>query len=269
MSFDPSTSRRTAEPALFVPLILLVLIGLMLALHAFRVLALGLFEDADVRLLDWTAFVPARFSISVGLTSGDAVLAEIVASNPEMQGLRLLLFKAFVADGDAKPWTLLSYALLHANWEHVIFNCLWMLVFGSPVVQRFGGWRFLAFFMVTALCGAVFHALFNTTDVAVLVGASGAVSGLTAGVLRFGVGPQGFGAGREAWFKPAAPLLQALQNRQVLVFIAIWFGVNFLAGLGVPVGGSADLRIAWEAHVGGFLAGLLLFSWFDPIRENA
>jgi membrane associated rhomboid family serine protease len=50
----------------------------------------------------------------------------------------------------------------------------------------------------------------------------------------------------------------------VLLFLAVWFGINLLFGLGsLPITGS-DNTVAWQAHIGGFLAGLLLFSWFDP-----
>ncbi len=103
-------------------------------------------------------------------------------------------------------------------------------------MQRFGVVRFFAFFAVTAAAAAAFHALLNPTDVAVLVGASGAVSGLTAAAVRFAIGP-GLLSGRCDWQRPAAPLAEALRDRQVLVFVAVWFGINLLAGLGAPFGG--------------------------------
>ena len=175
-------------------------------------------------------------------------------------------FELFVASGDRAPWTTVTYAFLHGSWEHVIVNSLWMLAFGSPVMRRFGGLRFLAFFAVTAALAAIFHALFNSTDVSVLVGASGAVSGLTAAALRFAIGP-GLLSGRNDWTRPAAPLSVALRDRQVLIFVVVWFAINLAAGLGAPLGGEG-LRIAWEAHVGGFLAGLLLFDLFDPVPSQ-
>jgi membrane associated rhomboid family serine protease len=64
---------------------------------------------------------------------------------------------------------------------------------------------------------------------------------------------------------PAAPLLVVLRNPRVLMFLAVWFGLNLLFGLGsVPFMVGEGQSIAWEAHVGGFLGGLLLFSPFDP-----
>jgi membrane associated rhomboid family serine protease len=250
------------EPILLAPPPLIVLIGLLIAIHAIRSLVFGLYDEEDIRLLDVTAFVPARFSLWVGLTDPSAVLETLREGSRQAQELRSVLHQLFVASGSAAPWTLVTYAFLHGSWEHVIVNGLWMLAFGSPVMRRFGVARFFAFFAVTAAAAAAFHALVNPTDVAVLVGASGAVSGLTAASLRFAIGP-GLLSGRADWRKPAAPLAEALRDRQVLIFVAVWFGINLIAGLGAPFGGEG-MRIAWEAHVGGFVAGLLLFSLFDP-----
>jgi membrane associated rhomboid family serine protease len=268
MQSDLPQNPQTSEPALFAPSALIILIGFMLGLHAYRALVLGLFEDADIRLLDLSAFVPARFTVAIGWTDLAAVQNDVAAAAAPAGPLRRYLFDVFVADGDANHWTAVSYAFLHASWEHVIFNSLWTLAFGAPVMQRFGTIRFFAFFAATAAFAAVFHAVFNPTDVAVLVGASGAVSGLTAAALRFTVGPYGFSVGPETWTRPAAPLSVAMRDKRVMVFMAVWFGINLLAGLGIPLGG-ADARIAWEAHVGGFIAGLLLYPLFDPIKASA
>jgi membrane associated rhomboid family serine protease len=272
MSYDqnPAESRmrqqQERQPALLAPSALLALIGFMLGLHAFRSYWLGLFEDADIQFLNLTAFVPARFLMWLGLVSAEDVVRAVSTSAQDVLGLRRALFQAFVVAGDAAPWTLVTYAFLHGSWEHVIVNCLWMLAFGTPVIRRFGTARFLAFFAVTAAASASFHAVFNPYDVAVLVGASGSVSALTAAALRFAIGPDGFGGSPATWKNQARPLSVALRDSRVLIFIVVWFGINLLAGLGVPLGGSNDLKIAWEAHLGGFLAGLLLFSLFDPVK---
>ena len=68
---------------------------------------------------------------------------------------------------------------------------------------------------------------------------------------------------------PAAPLAVALRNPRVLTFVGVWFGLNLLFGLGSLSIAGFDNNIAWEAHVGGFLAGLLLFSLFDPVAPQS
>jgi membrane associated rhomboid family serine protease len=266
----PSPSPRDAEPAIFAPLAILLLMAALVAIHALRVFGLGLYEDGDLALLRQTAFVPARFSISAGLVTLQDVLRDVAAAPADVRPLRRFLAQVFLADGASAPWTLVTYAFLHAGWEHVVFNSLWLLVFGSPVMQRFGVARFAAFFAVTAAVAALFHVITAPKDVSVLLGASGAVSGLTAAALRFAFAGAGFGLGfgPHVVRAPAPPLREALSDRRVMIFVAVWFGLNLLAGLGMPVSGGADTRIAWEAHVGGFLAGLLLFPLFDPVRPR-
>ncbi len=79
-------------------------------------------------------------------------------------------------------------------------------------------------------------------------------------------GPLGFlrGENDDAYRVPAIPLIGVLSDARVLLFLGVWFGFNIIFGLGsVSITGS-DQTVAWQAHIGGFLAGLLLFSWFDP-----
>jgi membrane associated rhomboid family serine protease len=261
----PTDSRVRAEPITFAPPAILALIAVLLGLHAWRAFGLGLYEDADVALLKPFAFVAARFSIMAGLATPQEVLREVVAAEPALRPLQRALYGAFVAPGGGAPWTVVSYAFLHAGWEHVIFNSLWLLVFGSPVMARFGLVRFLAFFALTAAAAAIFHALMHPRDVSILVGASGAVSGLTAAALRFAFTGHAFGG--RSFHAPAPPLMEVLRDRRVAAFVIVWFGLNLLAGLGMPLSAGGEARIAWEAHVGGFLAGLALFALFDPIRR--
>ena len=74
-----------------------------------------------------------------------------------------------------------------------------------------------------------------------------------------------FGSGDEAAYRqPALPISRVLTNGRTMPFIVIWFAVNFLFGISAAPLGITDNPVAWEAHVGGFLAGLFLFPLFDP-----
>ena len=104
-----------------------------------------------------------------------------------------------------------------------------------------------------------------------MIGASAAISGTMAAAMRFAFqrgGPLNFRrSGDDSDYRvPAIPLSGVLRDGRVLVFLLVWFGINILFGLGsLPMSGmGANQTIAWQAHIGGFLAGLLLFSWFDP-----
>ncbi len=66
---------------------------------------------------------------------------------------------------------------------------------------------------------------------------------------------------------PASPLLSSLRNPQVLVFLGVWFLLNLLFGATSALTNLAEGSVAWEAHLGGFVAGLLLFPLFDPVRR--
>jgi membrane associated rhomboid family serine protease len=107
-----------------------------------------------------------------------------------------------------------------------------------------------------------------------MIGASAAVSGAMAAAIRFAFQRGSFlslrrGDAEMAARVPALPLLRALRNGRVLAFLGIWFGLNFITGIGaITIGGASAQSIAWQAHVGGFIAGLLLFSLFDPVPRT-
>ena len=71
-------------------------------------------------------------------------------------------------------------------------------------------------------------------------------------------------AGSASYFRPAAPLSEIVRDSRVLMFLGVWFGVNLVFGL-TGGGGISEGGIAWDAHIGGFIVGLLLFRFFDPV----
>jgi membrane associated rhomboid family serine protease len=240
--------QQPREPILNVPAVVVVVLLVLCGMHAVRELVLSPEND---RLLVWLlAFVPARYdgSLPAGLPGG---------IGPSI-------------------WSFVSYALIHADLFHLGFNGIWLLAFGSPVARRFGALRFLLLFMVTTAAGALAHLIAHPGALAPMVGASAAISGTMGAATRF-VFQRGGPLDAWPWDPdeasrvPAAPLTVALRNPRVLAFLAVWFGLNLLFGLGSVSLTGDDQSIAWEAHVGGFLAGLLLFSAFDRagIRADA
>ncbi len=220
------------------------LLVLLFAIHGIRAL---LPLDVDQEVL-WTfGFVPARYASNVMST-------------------------VFPGGIGADIWTFLTYSLLHADLAHIGFNVLWLLPFGSALARRFGPARFFAFLALTAIAGAFAHLITHPHEMAPMIGASAAVSGAMAASIRFAFQRGSFlslrrGDAQAASRIPALPLLRALRNGRVLTFLAIWFGLNFITGIGA-IGIGADVQsIAWQAHIGGFLAGLLLFSLFDPVPQ--
>jgi membrane associated rhomboid family serine protease len=168
----------------------------------------------------------------------------------------------------ARVWSPVTYAFLHADIVHLLVNMVWMASFGSALARRFGTARFLALGLVSAVAGAGAHYLAHSEGQSIVIGASGAISGMMAATARFAFSPGGplAGGGAASYWVPAEPILVALRNPRALAFILIWFGVNLVFGLSGGLGTSMSGAIAWEAHIGGFLAGLLCFSLLDPVR---
>jgi membrane associated rhomboid family serine protease len=181
-----------------------------------------------------------------------------------------LLSIDFPGGAGARVWTFVTYSLLHANFSHIAFNVLWLLPFGSALARRFGGARFFLFMAVTAIAGALAHLVTHEHAVAPMIGASASVSGAMAAAIRFAFVKGSFlsfsrGDADAAAKVPALSLSRALRNPRVLGFLGVWFGVNIIFGLGSISIGTEGVSVAWQAHIGGFFAGLLLFSLFDPV----
>jgi membrane associated rhomboid family serine protease len=181
-----------------------------------------------------------------------------------------LLAIDFAGGAGAKVWSFVTYSLLHANLTHLAFNVLWLLPFGSALARRFGGPRFFLFMAVTAIAGALAHLVAHEHAVAPMIGASASVSGTMAAAIRFAFVQGSFlsfsrGEADVAARVPALSLRRALRNPRVLAFLGVWFGVNIIFGIGAIAIGVDGASVAWQAHIGGFVAGLLLFSVFDPV----
>ena len=233
------------EPLLTLPGALTAYIVLLAVIH----LRVFLSPDFEQWTVEFFGFIPKRYD--------SALLA---AGFPGGEGARI--------------WTFVTYSLLHANLSHIGFNVLWLLPFGSALARRFGGVRFFAFLAVTAAAGALAHLVTHEHALEPMIGASASVSGAMAAAIRFAFVRGSFlsfsrGDADAAARVPAQPLWQALRDRRVLSFLAIWFGVNIIFGLGSIAIGTEGASVAWQAHIGGFLAGLLLFSLFDPVPRAA
>ncbi len=162
--------------------------------------------------------------------------------------------------------TPVSHMFVHGDWLHLGFNCAWLLAFGTVIARRMSPLRFLAFALLCGLGGALVFWLANLNMVVAMVGASGAVSGLMGGVFRFLFNAPRYGGYQVLREAPRAiPLMtlaEALRDRAVLIAVAVWLAINLVFATDVA-SMFTDGEIAWEAHVGGFLAGFLSIGLFD------
>lgn len=246
-----SSEVKSSEPIFNVPPVIVATVAVLVLIHAVRALALS--KAADDRLVFILAFIPARYS-----------------TDPLVSGL---IPGGFGAD----LWTFFTYAFLHVDLMHIALNLAWLIPFGAALARRFGAWRYVAFMLVTAAAGALAHLLGNPGSPEPMIGASAAISGTMAASMRFMFqrnGPLDSWRRKrpptpEAYCVPAVPLLTTLRDPRFLLFLAVWMGLNALFGLGTLSFGEEGQQIAWQAHIGGFVAGLLLFAAFDPAVPRA
>ncbi len=241
----PPVTRRY-EPIFNVPPVVIATVAVLLAVHAVRMLVLS--DRQDIQFLLAFAFIPARYGGSA------------VGSLPGGFGANL--------------WTFFTYAFIHADLVHIGLNLAWLLPFGTALARRFGSWRFILFMLATAAAGAFAHLLSHPGEMVPMIGASAAISGAMAAAMRFVLQQGGPLVRRsesdaERFHLPAASLSATLRDPRFLIFLGVWIGLNALFGLGtISLAGEDGQEIAWQAHIGGFLAGLLLFNAFDPVAPH-
>jgi membrane associated rhomboid family serine protease len=221
------------QPILLLPPIVTALGAVIVAVHLTRLMFFN--ESGLDPLVLWGGFLP----------------------------LRLLLPEAIPGGMLPLLWTPFSHAFLHGGWEHLLFNTAWLAIFGTPVARRYGPRATLVVFLVSAAAGAAAFAAVTLADGAMLVGASGGIAGLTGAAMRFVFQPvitmphpetgEVIVLGRRL-----AGLRELWRNTRSRYFILIWVVLNAAVPLFPLFTGGAGVEIAWQAHLGGFFAGLLL-----------
>lgn len=226
------------EPFLNAPASVLGLIGIILAAHVARVLLPDATSNAI--LLDY-ALIPARYVAAVWAVNGGGPVSLWDAIAP-----------------------FIGYQFLHADWVHVGVNSIWLLVAGTPVARRLGALWFLLLFLLCGIVAALAFVGMHWAEMTPAIGASGAVSGMMGAAIRVFYGERaGFVAANDRT-APLAPLFSG----PVIFFSAIWAVTNVIAGL-TGLGTTGEMQaVAWEAHLGGYFAGLVLINPFDRLSRK-
>jgi membrane associated rhomboid family serine protease len=170
-------------------------------------------------------------------------------------------------------YPLISHMFIHAGLLHLGLNMLWLLAFGAPVARRMkaGGaiqsfsafaraGLFTSFYLLCGIAGALTFIALHADEIIPMVGASGAVSGLLGGLVRFAFN-------KTTLFGPEYAALSPLTAQSVVVWSAFIILMNIGFGVfgGALAGGAS---IAWEAHVGGYLFGLLAYPAFERMARS-
>jgi membrane associated rhomboid family serine protease len=235
---EPATSPK-APPAIQLPAVIWILLAFLWAVQAVLSIAGQSLEMWATYLF---AFIPARVT---------------VADFPQPPGAAL--------------WTFLTYAMLHADWFHLLSNTIWLAIFSKPVEMRLGPWRYLALLGLSVVGGSFAFLLNHWTESTAVVGISGGVSGVLAAAIPLMHGRFDSLLDRSGRrFAPLTPV-QLLSSPQALTFGAVFLVLNLLTAASEAQSVQAFLpqgQIAWEAHIGGFITGLIMFYVLDATRPR-
>jgi len=198
------------------------------------------------------AFNAPAISLVLVLALATAYGVQVLLLSPQAVSA-LALSAPALADG--RWWTLISHVFLHGGLVHLLMNIGAALAFGPAVARYFGrGARsagvFILYFLVCGVAGGMGFLALNPDSAAQVIGASGAISGLWGGAARL------VGRRRGLW-----GLWQGPAPGQIIAVVAL----NLLIAVtGFAAGG---LQIAWQAHIAGFVAGLLLIGPFGALAR--
>lgn len=165
-----------------------------------------------------------------------------------------------VAEGAGLSLTFLSLftsMFLHGGWLHVLGNMWYLWIFGDNIEDRMGHFRFLVFYLVCGLAASVAHTGLNLSSTIPSIGASGAVAGVLGAYLL------SYPFARILTIVPLFLFWPIIELPAILV-LGSWFLVQFLYGTTALQSSTAQAAggVAWWAHVGGFIAGMLLLQLF-------
>jgi len=156
-------------------------------------------------------------------------------------------------------FTLFTSMFMHGGFMHLGGNMLFLWIFGDNIEDRLGHVKYLIFYLLCGVIASLAHVfttgVFATSENALLVpslGASGAISGVLGGYILL-----------HPKRRVTVILFRFLTDVPAYVAIGIWFAFQLISGLGILGGGSQEGGVAYAAHVGGFLAGLVLIKFFD------
>jgi membrane associated rhomboid family serine protease len=203
------------------------------------------------------ATVPAEIVTGRDIVTRDRIVVQpFTGQGLEMPGLQPTPIPVYL--------TLLTSMFMHGGIAHIFGNMLFLFIFGDNIEDRIGHFRYLIFYLVCGVLAGLAHvfttALFAGSEASLLVpslGASGAISGvLGAYLLLF---PMRRVVVLISWFATAVP---------AFIAIGLWFVFQLISGLGVLGSGAQQGGVAYAAHIGGFIAGLLLIKVFEIGRPR-
>lgn len=146
--------------------------------------------------------------------------------------------------------TLITSMFLHGGWFHLIGNMLYLWIFGNNVEDVMGHGRFVVFYLLCGILAALSHAITDPTSPIPMVGASGAISGVLGAYMLL------FPRAHVFVLMPGIGMTRVAAG----IVLGMWFLMQLLSG-GMSIGGPGG-GVAFFAHIGGFVAGMVLIGFF-------
>lgn len=168
-------------------------------------------------------------------------------------------YNIFYRGGLSSYMTIFSSMFIHANLMHIFGNMLFLWIFADNIEDRMGHIKFIIFYLVCGIAAVLLHGVTAMDSQVPMVGASGAISGVLGAYILL------YPKARILALIPFGFFLRATYLPSV-IFLGIWFLYQFL--FGVSTIGAKGGGVAYFAHIGGFIAGLLLALPFRKKRKN-
>jgi membrane associated rhomboid family serine protease len=160
-------------------------------------------------------------------------------------------------------WSLLTHQFLHGGWLHIVANMWTLWIFGDNVEDRMGPLRFIIFYLVFGVLAALTQVLVTPDATIPSVGASGAIAGVLGAYLLF------FPTARLIVLIPIL-FFPFFFELPAVIFLVFWFFIQLFSGTAMLASPQQVGGIAFWAHIGGFIAGMLLCIFFvrRPVRRR-
>ncbi len=192
--------------------------------------------------------VPKEILTGKDVITGDRIVTDPVSGEDfSVPGLQRTPIPVFL--------TLITSMFMHGGIAHILGNMLYLWIFGDNVEDAVGHARYLIFFLICGVIASLsqvfFTAAFEGDSLVPSLGASGAISGVLAGYLVLFPRKRVF-----------VLFFRFIQPVPAIVAIGLWFLFQLISGIGMLGAGSQGGGVAYAAHVGGFIAGLILIKLF-------
>lgn len=207
------------------------------------------------------ALIVVNTVIFIGeVAMGHQALTRFVMRNGLVPGYVTAFFSGEQLPAGRALLPFFSSMFLHGGWLHLIGNMWYLWIFGDNVEDRLGRLRFLFFYVVCGLVGNVGHYVFNSASGVPAIGASGAIAGV------LGAYAVSFPRARVVVLLPLFVFIQFIELPALLV-LGFWFVLQFVNGAASLVMSTETGGVAWWAHIGGFVGGILIFLLVRPRRR--